>query len=183
MYIVNLAEACFPSSLQDFFVSELWTIIPKTWWDLLSTLEPEEMAYMLSPAPATRQRVWPLSLLAFRTSFHALALPRHPVCEEKLSQLLQNKIKEHHCDSKKTSDCNSLKFCVTPDEKKSLCDHGAPTTESWTSAQDEIRNGQYRLLQHCYRRHVKPKKQHEITRLAEVSSKWQGFVGAHSLAA
>ena len=32
----------------------------------------------------------------------------------------------------------------------------------------DIKDGQYLILQHCYRKHVKPKKQHEITNLAEV---------------
>ena len=34
----------------------------------------------------------------------------------------------------------------------------------------DIKDGQYLILQHCYRKHVKPKKQHEITNLAKVCS-------------
>ncbi len=32
-----------------------------------------------------------------------------------------------------------------------------------------IKDGQLDLLAHCYRRHVKPKKQHEILQLSEVT--------------
>jgi len=38
----------------------------------------------------------------------------------------------------------------------------------FTGAVPNIKNGQLRGLEHCYRRHVKPKKQHEIIKLAEV---------------
>ena len=35
------------------------------------------------------------------------------------------------------------------------------------------KHGQSALLEHCYRRHVKPKKQHEIVHLAKVSLEYE----------
>lgn len=40
--------------------------------------------------------------------------------------------------------------------------------EGQGQASSQIRDGQYLPLQHCFRKHVKPKKQHEILQLGQV---------------
>lgn len=89
--------------------------------------------------------VWPLSLLAYRASIQALSLSRNPLeCELPISEL--------------KSDSNSAE---------------ASTTRAGEEMEDdeskEVKDGQCMMLEHCYRRHVKPKKQHEILVLAKVS--------------
>jgi hypothetical protein len=85
--------------------------------------------------------VWPLSLLAFKAATQALSLPRKPV------------------DT--TRDVHNFKFPKLSADKRNFVRRD-------DSGKNDIKNGQYLSLDHCYRRHVKPKKQHEIKKLGEV---------------
>lgn len=70
--------------------------------------------------------MWPLSLLAFRATAHALAFPR-----------------ESRCDRGRVSDSAKPEEFVENQSQSSL-------------------------LGHIFRKHVKPKKQHEIRKLGKV---------------
>ena len=97
--------------------------------------------------------MWPLSLLAFRAAALGLALDRNPKTVE---DAMLHRISSNTCSvhSKQTTGVESSNAGILQDEK--------PTIRS------KITSGQHELLEHCYRRHVKPKKQHEILYLSKV---------------
>ncbi|KAJ3598111.1 hypothetical protein NHX12_001625 [Muraenolepis orangiensis] len=112
------------SYIIEFFTEELWEKLPAKWREVLCGLSFPQIADLLLDRTCQDRRypsVWPLSLLAFRATAHALSFPRqagrqsgrvvHPV-----EEFLEN--------------------------------------ESQSS-----------MLGHIFRKHVKPKKQHEIHKL------------------
>ncbi|XP_019375200.1 PREDICTED: protein RRNAD1 [Gavialis gangeticus] len=109
----------------EFFTNDQWATLPPSWQDVLADLpSPQLAALLLEKAnleEASYSMVWPLSLLAFKATAHALALPRA------------------HC-----SGANGR-----PEEfQENLC--------------------QSARLHPVFRKHVKPKKQHEIWQLGKL---------------
>uniref|UniRef100_A0A8C6LVV6 Methyltransferase like 25B n=1 Tax=Nothobranchius furzeri TaxID=105023 RepID=A0A8C6LVV6_NOTFU len=114
------------SFIIEFFSENLWDTLPKTWQAVLQDLSFPQIADLLLDAANNNRRypsVWPLSLLAFRATAHALTFPREPRCDR-----------------------GSVAEPKKPDEF--LENHS-----------------QSSLLGHIFRKHVKPKKQHEIRKL------------------
>ncbi|KAJ6652412.1 hypothetical protein lerEdw1_011530 [Lerista edwardsae] len=113
----------------EFFTDELWRTLPRAWQAALAQLPPPALAALLlrrsssssAPAGASYSSVWPLSLLAFRATAHALAFPRRPLGGQAAG--------------------------VPADFEGNLC--------------------QSSRLHPVFRKHVKPKKQHEIWRLGQ----------------
>ncbi|XP_015192212.2 methyltransferase-like protein 25B isoform X1 [Lepisosteus oculatus] len=108
----------------EFFSEGLWDTLPPAWQEVLCSLSAPQIADLLLDSTPKGGRsyasVWPLSLLAFRETAHALAFPRMP--------------------------CRQAAGCGRPAEfQQNPC--------------------QSSLLTHIFRKHVKPKKQHEIRRL------------------
>lgn len=95
--------------------------------------------------------MWPLSLLAFRRVALCLAADRKPktVGHELLERFVSPKCLRHSSTSKpkweNTSTCHQRNL-----------------------PKAEIKNGQHQWIEHSFRRHVKPKKQHEILHLGQV---------------
>lgn len=156
------------SPLQEFFTDQLWSTLPCSWQEALDGLDPPQLAALLLGMPAegevvryghegpvpgvtrslTRaswvvnwcpqdvigvftgclryRSVWPLTLLALKSTASALAFTRTPGFQTP-SEFLEN-----------------------------------PSQSSRLTAP--------------FRKHVRPKKQHEIRRLGEVS-RWPGFSG------
>ncbi|XP_056141746.1 protein RRNAD1 [Lampris incognitus] len=114
------------SYIIEFFSEDLWNTLPIKWQQVLCDLSPPQIAELLLD-PAHRDRrypmVWPLSLLAFRATAHALAFPR----------------------------------LAGPEQD---WETGPLKPEEFLENQS-----QSSLLGHIFRKHVKPKKQHEIRRL------------------
>ncbi|XP_006821494.1 methyltransferase-like protein 25B [Saccoglossus kowalevskii] len=121
---VNYYKWLSDAYVVEFFVKDHWNTIPKQWQDVLQDLEIDVMGSLLMQSPKAETsfcKVWPLSLLAYRSAAHALALSRTPRdTDDEIQHVL-----------KKTKPC-------------------------------------YEPLPHHYRRHVKPKKQYEISRLAKL---------------
>ncbi|XP_020513114.2 protein RRNAD1 [Labrus bergylta] len=115
------------SFIIEFFTEDLWHTLPESWQSALNHLSYRQTAELLLDAAHGEERryplVWPLSLLAFRASAHALAFPRE--CKKQQGRA---------SDSPK------------PDEFLE-------------------NQSQSSLLGHAFRKHVKPKKQHEIRQL------------------
>ena len=74
-----------------------------------------------------------------------------------VSQINTNENEQHQTDSTADSDVGYVSH------------HQGAAAVSDNCGQAQIKNGQIVLLDHIYRRHVKPKKQHEIQRLSHVS--------------
>ncbi|XP_060112696.1 methyltransferase-like protein 25B [Heteronotia binoei] len=125
--------------LLEFFTDELWGGLPLSWQGALADLSsPQLAALLLEKSTPGRQvsypSVWPLSLLAFKATAHALAFPRGPRGE--VGKLVDGK----------------------PEEFRG---------NQWHSSK----------LHPLFRKHVKPKKQHEIQQLAELVKKLSDLTG------
>ncbi|TNN24660.1 Protein RRNAD1 [Liparis tanakae] len=111
------------SYIIEFFSKDHWHSLPSRWQSVLQDLTPQQVAdLLLDPRHGDRRypSAWPLSLLAFRATAHALAFPR---------------------------ECGGGE--VEPDEFLE-------------------KRSQSSMLGHIFRKHVKPKKQHEIRKLGSV---------------
>ncbi|XP_012708126.2 protein RRNAD1 [Fundulus heteroclitus] len=115
------------SFIIEFFTENLWQTLPRPWQAVLQDLSYPQTARLLLDASHDEDRrypsVWPLSLLAFRATAHALAFPR---------------------------ECR-------PDRGRVA---GSQRPDEFLKNQS-----QSSLLGHIFRKHVKPKKQHEIRKL------------------
>ncbi|KAM4567979.1 methyltransferase-like protein 25B isoform 2-T2 [Fundulus diaphanus] len=115
------------SFIIEFFTENLWQTLPSPWQAVLQDLSYPQTARLLLDASHNEDRrypsVWPLSLLAFRATAHALAFPR---------------------------ECR-------PDRGRVA---GSQRPDEFLENQS-----QSSLLGHIFRKHVKPKKQHEIRKL------------------
>nr|XP_020473010.1 protein RRNAD1 isoform X2 [Monopterus albus] len=114
------------SYIIEFFTEDLWHTLPSTWQPVLQDLSYPQIADLLLDATYGDRRyssVWPLSLLAFRATAHALAFPRESRWER-----------------------GRAGSSVRPEEFLE-------------------NQSQSSLLGHIFRKHVKPKKQHEIRKL------------------
>ncbi|XP_063173051.1 methyltransferase-like protein 25B [Candoia aspera] len=120
--VLSLYRPITDAFVIEFFTDDLWGRLPRGWQAALGDLSPPQVAALLLQRGRRRRRsVWPLSLLAFRATAHALAFPRGP---------------------------------AAPRE--------AP-------------------LPPPFRRHLKPKKQHEVRRLAQVVKKLSQLTGCHEV--
>lgn len=114
------------SYIIEFFTENLWQTLPTSWQSVLEELSFPQLADLLLDATSKDRRypsVWPLSLLAFCATAHALAFPR----EDSHNQ-------------------EAVPGTVKPEEFQE-------------------NHSQSSLLGHIFRKHVKPKKQHEIRKL------------------
>ncbi|KAG5856548.1 hypothetical protein ANANG_G00009100 [Anguilla anguilla] len=117
------------SYIIEFFSEGLWDTLPSAWTEALRDLSAPQIADLLLDSTCKNRRypsVWPLSLLAFRATAHALAFPRRT--------------------------------------------HGSAVQEVGTRGLEEFQENQSQssLLGHNFRKHVKPKKQHEINKLGKL---------------
>lgn len=122
----------FASPLQEFFTDNLWGTLPCAWQEALDGLNPPQLATLLLGMPGegevVRYRsVWPLTLLALKSTAYALAFTRTPGFQTP-SEFLEN-----------------------------------PSQSSRLTAP--------------FRKHVRPKKQHEIRRLGELVKKLSDLTG------
>nr|XP_019961340.1 PREDICTED: protein RRNAD1 [Paralichthys olivaceus] len=109
-----------------FFTEDLWHSLPSSWQAVLQDLSYPQVADLLldvTHGDRSYPTAWPLSLLAFRATAHALAFPRE-------------------CRQERGRRAGSVK----PEERQQ-------------------NQSQSSLLDHIFRKHVKPKKQYEIHRL------------------
>ncbi|GFQ91375.1 protein RRNAD1 [Trichonephila clavata] len=143
----------------DYFVEELWNKLPSGWLEIISNFDTDDLIAFLQPGGnVRRESPWPLSLLAFRASSFALTLPRKSI---------------HSPDAVKyflEKNFNSEYNAVDDDSLDD--DDPLPLENEWSCATDEFegKSGQHKNIPEFCRRHVKPKKQHEIFRLAQVAS-------------
>ncbi|KAM4861571.1 methyltransferase-like protein 25B isoform 2-T2 [Thomomys bottae] len=120
------------SGKEEFFTDNLWGTLPCSWQAALDGLDPPQLATLLLGMPGegevVRYRsVWPLTLLALKSTACALAFTRTPGFQTP-SEFLEN-----------------------------------PSQSSRLTAP--------------FRKHVKPKKQHEIRRLGELVKKLSDLTG------
>ncbi|XP_007946795.1 protein RRNAD1 [Orycteropus afer afer] len=121
--VLALYRSILDAYIIEFFTDNLWSTLPCSWQEALDRLNPPQLATLLLGMPGegevVRYRsVWPLTLLALKSTAYALAFTRTPGFQTP-SEFLENP---------------SQSSRLTP----------------------------------LFRKHVRPKKQHEIRRLGEV---------------
>ncbi|XP_030225499.1 methyltransferase-like protein 25B [Gadus morhua] len=113
------------SYIIEFFTEDLWERLPAQWREVLCGLSFPQIADLLLDTKCQEKRypsAWPLSLLAFRATAHALSFPRRAGqggAVDPVEEFLKN-------------------------------------------------HSQSSMLSHIFRKHVKPKKQHEIRKLGSL---------------
>ncbi|XP_045156232.2 methyltransferase-like protein 25B [Mercenaria mercenaria] len=134
--------------VSDFYFKNHWDRLPESWCSVLSDLTTEELSFLLDRHPVHLRKVAPLSLLSFKSCCDAYSLDRR--CEGDISNKLQNLF----------SGC---------------ADGTAAGSRSRTDGKDnETSPVQFQPLDESgklhafFKKHVKPKKQHEIKNLGQV---------------
>ncbi|XP_021517540.1 methyltransferase-like protein 25B isoform X4 [Meriones unguiculatus] len=130
--VLALYRSILDAYIIEFFTDSLWGTLPKSWQEALDGLSPPQLATLLLGMPregeeVSYRSVWPLTLLALKSTACALAFTRTP---------------GFHTPSE---------FLENPSQSSQLT---AP-----------------------FRKHVKPKKQHEIRRLGELVKKLSDLTG------
>uniref|UniRef100_A0A8D2AMJ6 Methyltransferase like 25B n=1 Tax=Sciurus vulgaris TaxID=55149 RepID=A0A8D2AMJ6_SCIVU len=130
--VLALYRSILDAYIIEFFTDNLWGTIPCSWQEALDGLNPPQLATLLLGRPGegevVRYRsVWPLTLLALKSTAYALAFTRTPGFQTP-SEFLEN-----------------------------------PSQSSRLTAP--------------FRKHVRPKKQHEIRRLGELVKKLSDLTG------
>ncbi|XP_019518187.1 PREDICTED: protein RRNAD1 isoform X3 [Hipposideros armiger] len=130
--VLSLYRSIVDAYIIEFFTDNLWGTLPCSWQEALDGLNPPQLATLLLEMPregeVVRYRsVWPLTLLALKSTARALAFTRTPRFQTP-SEFLEN-----------------------------------PSQSSRLTAP--------------FRKHVRPKKQHEIRRLGELVKKLSDVTG------
>ncbi|XP_005610071.1 methyltransferase-like protein 25B isoform X2 [Equus przewalskii] len=130
--VLALYRSILDAYIIEFFTDNLWGTLPCSWQEALDGLSPPQLATLLLGMPregeVVRYRsVWPLTLLALKSTAYALAFTRTPGFQSP-SEFLEN-----------------------------------PSQSSRLTAP--------------FRKHVRPKKQHEIRRLGELVKKLSDLTG------
>uniref|UniRef100_A0A2K5EVE1 Methyltransferase like 25B n=1 Tax=Aotus nancymaae TaxID=37293 RepID=A0A2K5EVE1_AOTNA len=130
--VLALYRPILDAYIIEFFTDNLWDTLPCSWQEALDGLNPPQLATLLLGMPGEGEviryrSVWPLTLLALKSTACALAFTRTPGFQTP-SEFLEN-----------------------------------PSQSSRLTAP--------------FRKHVRPKKQHEIRRLGELVKKLSDFTG------
>ncbi|KAM5293685.1 methyltransferase-like protein 25B isoform 7-T8 [Glossophaga mutica] len=130
--VLSLYRSILDAYIIEFFTDSLWGILPCSWQEALDGLNPPQLATLLLGMPGdgevVRYRsVWPLTLLALKSTAYALAFNRTPGFQTP-SEFLEN-----------------------------------PSQSSRLTA--------------SFRKHIRPKKQHEIQRLGKLVKKLSDLTG------
>uniref|UniRef100_A0A8C8T8K1 Methyltransferase like 25B n=1 Tax=Peromyscus maniculatus bairdii TaxID=230844 RepID=A0A8C8T8K1_PERMB len=130
--VLALYRSILDAYIIEFFTDSLWSTLPSSWQEALDGLNPPQLASLLLGMPREGEEiryrsVWPLTLLALKSTACALAFTRTPGFQTP-SEFLEN-----------------------------------PSQSSRLTAP--------------FRKHVKPKKQHEIRRLGELVKKLSDLTG------
>ncbi|GFT45465.1 protein RRNAD1 [Nephila pilipes] len=153
MCSVFLKNASFLTEayILDYFVERLWTRLPAGWLEVISKFDIDDLESFIDLDKDMRyERPWPLSLLAFRASASTLTLPRKSISSPDAVKYFLEK----NFNLKNYSSDDSL---------------SEETEWSFSANEFENKSGQHKNIPEFCRRHVKPKKQHEIFRMAEIT--------------
>lgn len=153
------------SFVLDFFLEDHWESLPSSWRSILATISPSELADWLDPCQTvSKTKVWPLSLLAFKEIVGRLSLERRPVKNlENVRDFLGS---------------SSLNVTNSPSSEGYVNGPCTPPL-SWEFESELLSEagGQHSSLGHVFRKHVKPKKQYEMCRMAKLVSSVSSVTG------
>jgi len=160
------------SFVLDFFLDAHWGHLPASWQPTLTSITPDQLAAWLDPeATPAYTSPWPLSLLALKQAIRACSLPRKPVKD--LHQVKSFLVREKNLSKaitggKPPNVLGENKGVNTP--RQDMCNDTEQAKESWIFEPELLSAaaGCHSGLRHVFRKHVKPKKQHEMCRLARL---------------
>ena len=145
------------SYVLDFFVDDHWSKIPNNLKIFLDQATPEDLSNLIElevdnkkyPEKNINSKVvWPLEILALKAAIKTFSLKRTPITK---SQLIEN---------------------LGGGKLQNNCDHIKVDDEAWPVDCTEeltVQGGQHKGLKHVFRKHIKPKKQHEIVRMSQLA--------------
>lgn len=145
--IVEQYKWLIDSYVLDFFVDEHWSKLPSSWKSFLDRATPDDLAFLIDlqndEIAHSITHVWPLEILALKASIKTYSLKRNPI--------------------------GRLELCKNLGLVQKLEDE---IFQEWPSnCTDELttEGGQHKGLKHVFRKHIKPKKQHEIVRMSQLA--------------
>ncbi|XP_063882966.1 methyltransferase-like protein 25B [Scylla paramamosain] len=161
--LLDLNRNILDSYVLDFFTEDLWSRLNPKWTAVLDKFSPGDLASFLQNGASIKQEsAWPLSLLAFLAASHALSLPRKAVSS--VNPLLHYLSQQVQTGSIKLNKPEYHEISRNVENKSEIEYRDENYLPDYSTA------GQHKLLQHVFRRHLKPKKQHEVARLAIVAA-------------
>ncbi|XP_063432236.1 methyltransferase-like protein 25B [Mytilus trossulus] len=150
---IALYKTVVDAYVSNFFVEDHWKKLPSSWKDILCCMETDELSDLLSVTSKHCRKVLPLSLLSFKSCTQAYSLGRSPVNLDKIKQTFKD---NGRCDVMESGQNIPVPVQLeVPDSMKS---------------KHSVQDGQYLQMNQCFRKHIKPKKQHEILQLGKLIS-------------
>jgi len=155
------------SFVLDFFLDNHWGSLPTCWRLALGSVSPKDLARWLDSNHQhgyDSTNPWPLSLLALKVTIKSVSLERRPVKDLECVK--------HFLNWKKSSG--------TKNEDVNGNDDGGDDTndtlfksndKKWQFGSEELNpsgESENKALHHVFKKHVKPKKQHEISRYSRL---------------
>ncbi|CAL1535325.1 unnamed protein product [Lymnaea stagnalis] len=153
------------SYVSDFYTKNHWDQLPKSLQEYFDKVDPPELTWMLVMKDAqTSFSVAPLSLLSLHICIQSLVLRREgvkidsPETQRNISSAL---LETPHISEE--SPINAGKH----EEGFQSTNSTSPLLENESIQSPNYKNGQCMDMKHIFRKHVKPKKQHEINQLGQ----------------
>ncbi|KAL4228269.1 Ribosomal RNA adenine dimethylase domain-containing protein 1 [Mactra antiquata] len=134
--------------VSDFFYKRHWERLPKSWQQILPSLSTTELSFLLDRQHAPLSKVLPLSLLSFKKCCDTFSFVRN--CCDDIEGEIQTVLMKRKHEAENKDD-----FTAAPQCDKIQSDHTIPLETDGR-------------LHAYFRKHVKPKKQHEIRNLSKV---------------
>lgn len=147
----------------DYFTDCHWNKLPQSWRITLDTVDPQELGKFLTQNDTfkSHQRVWPLSLLALQAASLHLSVPREQMHFKDLLKAKGQWSGEADSRSDALKQPSSVSHYVSSNRKSSQVE--------WQIA-EEMPCLKHPKLHYVFAKHVKPKKQHEISRMAQMTA-------------
>ncbi|XP_059173577.1 methyltransferase-like protein 25B isoform X2 [Physella acuta] len=145
--------------MKDFYTSNHWNKLPKSLQDYFEAVEPPDLAWMISNKEerSSTKRIIPLSLLALQVCKYILSLTRTGVDVDSV---------EIQCSI--TSALFGNSYILNQQRIRCAPDSAILPVNGNKNVSSNNKNGQCMNMQHIFRKHVKLKKQHEISKLGQV---------------
>lgn len=144
------------SFVLDFFLDNHWASLPSSWRLALGSISPKDLARWLDShhqAGYDLRNPLPLSLLALKVTIKSVSLERKPIKDLECVK--------HFLSWKQSSGINKCQDVNGNDD----------TNDRWQFGSEELNpsgQSENKALHHVFKKHVKPKKQHEISRYSRL---------------
>ncbi|XP_005097520.1 protein RRNAD1 [Aplysia californica] len=164
--LIELYRWIIDAYVSDFYTLQHWEKLPKCVQEYFDGCSPSELCWLLTTDEKQlhvhQERVAPLCLLALQCSLEALSLRRTAV--DVTSEEAVNGI----CNVLNKTDREAA--ADKEGDKSELPNSKHFDIKSKPSRAPQYKNGQNMDMKHIFRKHVKPKKQHEIQKLGQTIS-------------